>query len=428
MLEQRDGGYEIGGVAVEDLAAGFGLPLYVYDAGTMVRQYRRLDAALDVPAKKICYACKALTSLPVLRLFKSLGAGLDTVSIEEVELALRAGFDPADIVFTPSSVSFREIDAAAARGVRLNVENLNTLEYVGHELPGLPICIRINPHIMAGGHAKVSVGHIDSKFGISIHQLPLVERLAERLNINVAGVHMHTGSEILDTEVFLQAAEILLDVARRFDTVEYVDFGSGFKVPYRPDDVATDIEELGASISERFRRFCDEVGRDVTLMFEPGKFLVSEAGTFLARVNMVKQTTSTVFACVDSGFQHLIRPMFYEAYHRVENVSNPGGRRRIYTVVGTVCETDTFATDRAMTEVRKDDVLAFANAGAYGHVMASNYNSRLRPAEVLVADGRPHLIRRRETIDDLLATQQDPDIDYSRLGAATAGKTVKSPP
>jgi diaminopimelate decarboxylase len=415
VLTSRNGRYEIGGIGVDELAGRFGLPLYVYDAGTMVRQYRRLDAALDVPSKKICYACKALTSLPILRLFRDLGAGLDTVSIEEVQLGLRAGFAPEDIVFTPSSVSFEEIDAAVGHGVQLNVENLNTLEYVGHEHPGLPVCIRVNPHIMAGGHAKVSVGHIDSKFGISIHQLPLVERLAERLDIRVAGVHMHTGSEILDTAVFLQAAELLLDVARRFDTVEYVDFGSGFKVPYRPDDVETDIEELGASISERFRRFCGEVGRDVTLMFEPGKFLVSEAGTFLARVNLVKQTTSTVFACVDSGFHHLIRPMFYDAYHRVENVSNLNGRRRIYTVVGTSCETDTFAVDRAMSEVHKDDVLAFANAGAYGHVMASNYNSRLRPAEVLVAGGRPHLIRRRETIEDLLHTQEDPAIEFGAL-------------
>jgi diaminopimelate decarboxylase len=415
MLTLTEGGYQIGGVDVDGLARDHGLPLYVYDADTMVRQFRRLETALEVPSKKICFACKALTSLPVLRLFRALGGGVDTVSIEEVELALRAGFDPEDVVFTPSSVSLGEIEAAIEKGVRINVDNLEALEHVGHEHPDLPVCVRINPHIFAGGHAKVSVGHIDSKFGISIHQLPLIERLVDRLNVRVAGVHMHTGSEILDAEVFLQAAELLLEVARRLGPVDYVDLGSGFKVRYRRDDVETDIEELGAAVSRRFRAFCEEMGRDVTLMFEPGKFLVSEAGTFLARVNLVKQTTSTVFACVDSGFHHLIRPMFYDAYHEVLNVSHVEGRRRIYTVVGTACETDNFAVDRALTEVRKDDVLAFRNAGAYGYAMSSNYNSRTRPAEVLVLGGKAHLIRRRETLDDLLATQLDPALDFSGL-------------
>jgi diaminopimelate decarboxylase len=312
-------------------------------------------------------------------------------------------------------VSLGEIEAAIGRGVRINVDNLETLEHVGHEHPGLPVCVRINPHILAGGHAKVSVGHIDSKFGISIHQLPLIERLVDRLGVKVSGVHMHTGSEILDAEVFLQAAELLLDVARRVGPVDYVDLGSGFKVRYRRDDVETDVEELGAAVSRRFREFCEEVGREVTLIFEPGKFLVSAAGTFLTRVNLVKQTTSTVFACVDSGFHHLIRPMFYDAYHEVVNVSHVNGRRRIYTVVGTSCETDNFALDRALTEVRKDDVLAFRNAGAYGYAMSSNYNSRLRPAEVLVFEGRAYPIRRRETLDDLLATQLDAPIDFSGL-------------
>jgi diaminopimelate decarboxylase len=281
---------------------------------------------------------------------------------------------------------------------------------VGHEHPGHPVCIRFNPHILAGGNRKIAVGHIDSKFGISIHQMPHVERLVRALGIRVEGVHMHTGSDILDMDVFLQAAEILFDAARRFEGLDYVDLGSGFKVPYGPNDIATDIEEFGARISERFRAFCEELGRELLLMFEPGKYLVSEAGTFLARVNLVKQTTSTVFACVDSGFNHLLRPMFYDAHHEILNVSNPEGRKKIYTVVGYICETDTFGFDRTIAEVRKGDILAFRNAGAYGHSMSSNYNARLRTAEVLVHKGKAHLVRRRETLEDLLATQADIDL------------------
>lgn len=216
---------------------------------------------------------------------------------------------------------------------------------------------------------------------------------------------MHTGSDILEAEVFLAGAEILLDVATHFPDLDFVNFGSGFKVPYREGDIATDIEELGQRLSKRFRAFCDSYGRQLALMFEPGKFLVSEAGYFFARTNVVKTTPSTVFACVDSGFNHFIRPMFYEAYHHIVNVSNPLGKPRIYTVVGYICETDTFGVNRKLAEVREGDILAFYNAGAYCYSMASNYNSRFRPAEVLVENGEASLIRRRETLEDLLATQ-----------------------
>jgi diaminopimelate decarboxylase len=255
---------------------------------------------------------------------------------------------------------------------------------------------------MAGGHDKISTGHIDSKFGISIYQLPHVHRVVEATNIQVEGLHMHTGSDILDVEVFLRGAEIMLDVARSFPDLAYIDFGSGFKVPYKPDDYFTDIDHLGKELTKKFRKFCKEYGRELTLIFEPGKFLVSEAGYFFARVNVVKQTLSTVFAGLDTGLNHLIRPMFYDAYHQIINVSNPKGKFRIYTVVGYICETDTFGWNRKINDVREGDYVAFLNAGAYCYTMASNYNSRLRPPEVLVHEGRDYLIRERETLDDLM--------------------------
>ena len=405
-MEFVNGRYRIGGVDVLDVAERFGAPVYVYDAARMQRQYERMVAAFSgVKRLRINYACKALTNLNVLRLFRQLGSGLDTVSMQEVELGLMAGFDPHDILFTPNCVGLDEVNEAVTKGVRMNIDNISILEQFGDQHRGVPVCIRINPHIMAGGNSKISVGHIDSKFGISIHQVPHVLKVVGALGLKVEGLHMHTGSDILDAQVFLQGVEILLRAAVDFPDLDYIDFGSGFKVPYKEGGIATDIEDLGERLTERFNIFCANYGRQLELMFEPGKFLVSEAGTFLVRTNVVKTTPATVFAGVDSGLNHLIRPMFYDAYHHISNVSNPGGKSRIYTVVGYICETDTFGINRQLAEVREGDILAMANAGAYCYMMASNYNSRYRPAEVMILDGEAHLIRRRETMEDLLGTQ-----------------------
>jgi diaminopimelate decarboxylase len=305
-------------------------------------------------------------------------------------------------------VSMEEIDLAVKEGVRINIDNLSILEQFGHKYGNkVPICVRLNPHIMAGGNAHISVGHIDSKFGISIHQVRHISRIVKSFNIKVEGLHMHTGSDILDAEVFLYGAELLFEAAASFPDLEYMDFGSGFKIAYKPDEVFTEIEDIGEKIATRFRTFCEEYGRELELWFEPGKFLVSEAGYFLVKTNVVKQTTSTVFAGVDSGFNHLMRPKLYDAYHHIENVSNPEGKKRVYSVVGYICETDTFGMDRKLSEVREGDILCFLNAGAYAFSMASNYNSRFRPAEVLIKDGKARLIRRRETLEDLLSTMKD---------------------
>lgn len=384
----------------------FGSPIYVYDAEKISSQYKRLSNAFgSVPSLKINYAMKALSNISILKLMKKLGAGLDTVSIQEVKLGLKAGFTPEQIIFTPNSVSMDEIEEASLLGVQLNIDNLSFLEQFGSKYPHIPVCIRINPHVMAGGNSNISVGHIDSKFGISIHQIPHILRIVENTKMHINGIHMHTGSDILDIDVFLYAAEILFDTAKHFKELQFIDFGSGFKVPYKEGDIQTNIEELGERLSSRFLEFCKEYGRNLTLAFEPGKFLVSEAGYFLVKVNVIKQTTSTVFAGIDSGFNHLIRPMFYGATHSIENISNPEGRKRFYSVVGYICETDTFASNRQISEITEGDILCFHNAGAYCYTMASNYNSRLRPAEVLWINGEAKLIRKAETFEDLLHNQ-----------------------
>jgi diaminopimelate decarboxylase len=388
------------------IAEDYGSPLYVYDAHKIESQYNRLTTAFDgVKKLKIHYAAKALTNISVLKFVSKLGAALDTVSIQEVQLGLKAGFAPENIIYTPNGVSLKEIETVAELGVQINIDSLDLLEQFGSKHPETPVCIRINPHVMAGGNTNISVGHIDSKFGISIHQIPLLLRIVENTGMNINGIHMHTGSDILDIDVFLYASEILFETAKKFKNLTFIDFGSGFKVPYKPNDIETNIEELGEKLAERFNTFCENYGKVLTLAFEPGKFIVSQSGYFLTKVNAIKQTTSTVFAQVDSGFNHLIRPMLYGSQHHIENISNPNGKERFYSVVGYICETDTFANNRRIKEIAEGNILAFHNAGAYCFMMSSNYNSRYRPAEVLWYNDKAHLIRKRETIEDLLTNQ-----------------------
>jgi len=397
---------KIGNIDATEIAAQFGTPVYVYDAETIRSQYHRLKNAFPGVKVSLHYALKALNNVNILRLLKNEGAGLDAVSIQEVQLGLRAGFAPEQIMYTPNCVDFEEIQEAVKLGVHINIDNISILEEFGHHYGGsVKCCIRLNPHIMAGGHSHISVGHIDSKFGISIYQLRHVLRVVQSHNMKINGLHMHTGSDILDADVFLRGAELLFEAAADFPDLEFMDFGSGFKVPYKEGDIVTDIADTGSRIAEAFQRFCDSYGRELELWFEPGKFIVSESGFLLVKANVIKQTTSTVFIGVDSGQNHLIRPMFYDAYHRIENVSNPEGLPRLYSVVGYICETDTLGYDRKISEVREGDILAIYNAGAYGFTMSNNYNARFRPAEVLVINGEAKLIRRRETFEDLVRNE-----------------------
>ena len=388
------------------IAKDFGGPIYIYDSEKIMKQYKKLKLAFrNVKNLSINYAAKALSNVNILKYLNQLGAGLDTVSLQEVELGLKAGFNAGNIIYTPNGVSIDEIEKVVSYGAQINIDNLAMLEQFGNKYPSVPVCIRINPHVMAGGNNNISVGHIDSKFGISIHQIPHLLRIVENTKMNINGIHMHTGSDILDIEVFLHASEILFNTARKFKKLSFIDFGSGFKVPYKKGDIETNIEELGEKLSVRFNEFCKNYGSELTLVFEPGKYLVSEAGYFISKVNSVKQTTSTVFAQVESGFNHLMRPMFYGSYHEIENLSNPTGEERFYSVVGYICETDTFGSNRKISEIKEGDYLVFKNAGAYCFSMSSNYNSRYKPKEILWIGGEGHLIRKEEKFDDLIRNQ-----------------------
>ncbi|MBS1505048.1 MAG: diaminopimelate decarboxylase [Bacteroidetes bacterium] len=411
-MELKEGIYQVQDLPLTEVAQEFGTPLYVYDGKKIVAQLQNLKNAFSENQVKVKFAAKALTNISILKLLKKHGAGLEAVSINEAQIALGAGFTKEEILYTPNCVDFSEIVAGVDLGLNINLDNLSVLEKFGKKYGSTyPIGIRLNPHIMAGGNYKISTGHGNSKFGISIYQLPQIMQLVEQYKIVINGLHIHTGSEITETDVFLKMAEILFGIARDFPSLKFIDFGSGFKVAYKEGDHVTNIYDLGLKLGRAFKEFYHSYGKQLELWIEPGKYLVSESGYLLVNANVVKATPSVTFVGVNSGLNHLIRPMMYDAYHEIVNISNPTGSQKIYTVVGNICETDTLGADRKLNEVREGDILAIKNAGAYGYSMASNYNSRFRPAEVLIWNGKAQLIRKRDTMDDLLRNQVVVDLE-----------------
>jgi len=405
-MNKIQNGFKIQGVAVDELAKTFGTPLYVYDARKIIDQVKTLQRAFSGVRLKIKYAAKALTNISILKLVRQAGAGVDVVSIFEAKLALHAGYLPSEIMFTPNGVGFDEIQLGVELGLTINLDNLPILEKFGKTYgAGYPCGIRLNPHIMAGGNLKISTGHSYSKFGISVQQLPQILEVVKRYNINIQSLHIHTGSEINDVDVYLMMADVLFDIAKNFPQLKSLDFGGGFKVKYKEGDKITDIDRLGSELSNAINQYCKKEGRDLELWIEPGKFIVSEAGYLIARANVVKETPTVTFVGLDTGLNHLLRPMMYDAYHEIVNGSNTSGEMKQYNIVGNICETDTLGAERQMHLASEGDLIVIKNAGAYSFTMASNYNSRPRPAEVMIMDGKPVLIRQRETFEDLLKGQ-----------------------
>ncbi len=397
--------FNIQGIGVSDLAKEFGTPLYVYDGNKIITQLEKLRQAFQVKVN-IKFAVKALTNISVLSLLKKNGAGADVVSIQEARLALLAGFAAKDIMFTPNNVDFGEIQEAVALGTEITLDNLSSLEKFGQAYGFTqPVALRLNPHIMAGGNLKISTGHKQSKFGISIQQMPEIFSMVEKYNLQISGLHIHTGSEIKDVGVFMQMAEILFGLADQFAHLKFLDFGGGYKVAYKSSDQVTDLDALGKSLSQALLEYNQRSGRNIELRLEPGKFLVSEAGYLITTATVLKETPSSTFVGVNSGLNHLIRPMMYDAYHEIINGTNAEGPIHTYTISGNICETDNFGVDRELPEVTEGDLIIILNAGAYGFTMASNYNSRFKPAEVLIYNGKARLIRSRDTFEDLVKNQ-----------------------
>jgi len=387
-------------------AKQFGTPLYVYHAEQIQTQYNKLTTAFSETDARFFYACKALTNINVLKYVLSIGSGIDCSSSNEVLLALKAGFAPENILYTSNGISFSEIEEVARLGVHVNIDSLSNLEKFGQTFGySVPVGIRLRPNIMAGGNLKISTGHDKSKFGIPVEQIASVVSICRKYNLQVRTLHIHTGSDIKDASVFTQGLEVLFKCVHHFPELKVLDLGGGFKVPYHPSEKETDLKAIATEINMVMERFRRESGRTFQLWFEPGKFMVSNCGVLLTTVNVLKNNDNVVIAGVDTGLNHLIRPMIYDAYHHILNLSNANGEIKLYMVAGYICETDTFAEDRPLAEIHEGDILCILNAGAYGFEMSSHYNSRFKPAELLVENNKLKLIRRRETLEDLLDTQ-----------------------
>ena len=391
-----------------DVSKKYGLPVYVYDKNKIISQYSKLrNAFINIDNLHINYAAKALSNINILNIMKDVGCGIDAVSIQEVELALYVGFKTDQIFYTPSGVELSEIKKALKLGVQINIDNISALKKIAENLSSVKLGIRINPNVRAGGNSKISVGDSESKFGLNTSEIQEAKKIISENNISVNGLHIHTGSDIEDINSFLKACDFVFEQAKGFDELEFLDFGSGFKVKYFENDSETDVIELGKRLGDKFLKFNTKRKNKVRMHIEPGKFLVSECGYFLTKVNYVNNRTNKNFIHVNSGLNHFVRPMFYGSKHAIENISSNSEEIKNYSVVGYICETDTFSENVKLKKTQEGDILCFKNAGAYCFSMSSNYNSRFKPPEVLVSNNEIKLIRKRENFKDLIRNQSN---------------------
>ncbi|MBR2373453.1 MAG: diaminopimelate decarboxylase [Lentisphaeria bacterium] len=387
------------------MAERFGTPLFVYDGDVLLERYNDLRKFIDHPRLQLHYALKANFNPAILQLLKDSGCGIDAVSPGEVEYALHLGFAPEKIIYTANNMTDAEFEKVYKTGVVMNIGELSRLRKAGIAHPGMKVCLRFNPDVTDGDSAKTMTGGELTKFGILLEDIGEVLKIVRTYGLKVVGLHEHTGSGIQKPESFHAAMKALMSIAtpENFPDLEFLDFGGGFKVPYKPDEARIDYITLGAGIAERFRNFEKSYGRELVIKFEPGKFMVAECGTLLTRVNTLKRNRKRLIAGTDSGFPQLIRPVLYDAYHQIFNLTNPDGAEAVYDICGNICETgDRFAEQRPMPEIREGDLLGIANAGAYCYSMGGIYNLRAMPGEVVVKNGRIISVRRRESDSELI--------------------------
>ncbi|MBT4875230.1 MAG: diaminopimelate decarboxylase [Desulfobacula sp.] len=426
--------YNVQGLDLHDVCAQFGTPLYVYDAGVIKQQFKNFTKAFFGIDHEIMFAVKSCTNMSIMKYMLTLGAGIDTVSIPEIKMGLKLGFKPEKIVFTPNVVEFCEIRDAVGFGVAINIENLQNLEAFGRKFQNTyPVCIRLNPNMISEietrttdlsslNFASVNKEHYDdvskeqveawhnqSKFGISLTQFDKVLKLVEKYNIKINGVHVHSSHVILNEEVFKKGVKTVFKIAKLFNHLEYVDFGGGIMVKHHPDDKVVELDKIGKILKKEYDKFCVSIGKKIKIWFEPGRYLLSESGILLAKAVVLKTNGFINFVGTNTGFNHLLRPMMYDAYHQIINITNPDGELEKYNIVGNLCEIDNIGVHRTLNKVRQDDIIMIKNAGAYGFSMSSNYNTRPKPAEVLIINGKPRLIRKRENFDDLIRNQIELD-------------------
>ena len=391
---------------LREVAERFGTPVYVHFEATVRARCRAIVEALDGLPCRVLYALKANATPALLRAVADEGLGFDAVSPGELALLSALGVDPGRVLYTTTSPSNAELDLAAGSGALVNLDDVERVETFGAAHPGREVCLRFNTGIGAGHHRHVVTGGKEAKFGIPLDRVDDAIEAARRHGLRVVGLHQHAGSGVKDPADLWPAVRPLIEMAGRFPDLRFVNAGGGLGIPYRPGDEPVDLERLRSEVAERALDGLAEAGHpDAELWFEPGRYLVAEAGVLLTRVHTLKPTADRTFAGTDSGFNQLLRPTLYDAYHALENLTNPDGPLLSYDVVGNVCESgDLFARQRSVQELRRGDLLAILDVGAYGLSMASTYNLRPLPAEVVVRpDGQLDLVRARLTHGELAA-------------------------
>lgn len=398
-----------------ELAARFGTPLYVYNETILRQRCRELVGLSTHPGFRVNYSAKANTNPALLSIIREEGCVTDAMSPGEIYLNMRAGFTPDEILYVCNNVDAAELKNAVDKGLLVSVDSLSQLELYGRVNPGGKVMIRFNPGIGAGHSAKVVTGGKETKFGVDPLLMDEALAIVARHNLRLVGVNQHIGSLFMDGGSYVAAMDVLLGVAARLmekgAKLEHIDFGGGFGIPYHKyeGEKRLDLDELGSLLHRRISDWSAEYGYAGRFYIEPGRYVVAECGLVLGRVNAIKNNGPHIYAGTDLGFNVLARPMLYDAFHDLEvyrEGGSPDGETLEQTVVGNICESgDILAKKRPLPRLREGDVLAALDAGAYGFVMASTYNSRLLPAELLIGkDGAARLIRRRETLDDLASS------------------------
>ncbi len=392
-----------------ELIEKYGSPLYVYNESIFRKRCKELKNLIDYPNFVVNYSAKANTNLELLKIAKEEGLQIDAMSPGEIYLELKAGFEPEEILYISNNVSAQELEYAIEAGVKISVDSLAQLELYGEINPGGEVVVRFNPGVGAGHHQKVVTGGKKTKFGVQSDFISEVKEILDKYDLRLIGINQHIGSLFMDSNSYLEGIKSLLCIAMNFKDLEFVDFGGGFGIPYHKQDQQQrlSLKELGVKLNQVVREWVIDYGREITFKVEPGRYIAAECGILLGQVYGTKMNYGKKYIGTDLGFNVLIRPTMYDSHHDIEVYRNSNKESTIdeeVLIVGNICESgDIIAKDRLLPEIFKGDIIGVLDAGAYGYVMSSNYNQRLRPAEVLITEiGEDILIRRRDTIEDLM--------------------------
>lgn len=392
-----------------ELIKEYGSPLYVYNEAILRERCRDMKNFIKYKNFSVSFSAKANSNIHLLKIVREEGLNVDAMSEGEIYVQLKAGFDPKQIFYIPNNVSENEFRYAAYNGVNVSVDSLSQLELFGKINMGGKVAVRFNGGIGAGHNEKVVTAGKKAKFGVDPEYISKVKQIAATYNLKIIGINQHIGSLFMEGSAYIESLKMLLSIAENFRELEFIDMGGGFGVPYRKQtgEERLDLEKLGNEVDSLILEWTKKYGKEIEFRIEPGRYICAECGVLLGSVNTIKVNYGTKYIGTDIGFNILIRPVMYNSHHDIEVYKKndiKSAECEKVTVVGNICESgDIIAEDIILPKIEEGDVIGVLDAGAYGYVMSSNYNNRLRPAEILIKqNGEEQVIRRRDTLEDLL--------------------------